>query len=376
MMKSLKIGFDAKRAFYNHRGLGNYSRETIRIMNEQAGQNDYLLFTPKTKNAIQFPLGPTCRIVKPSGLWDTSFSSAWRTFGQCKEIKAEQLDIYHGLSHELPYGIEKIKVRTVVTMHDVIFLKNPELYPFFDRYTFRKKYSRACAIADKIVAISQQTKNDIIEYLPVDEQKIVVVYQGCNPVFKKSIPEETKQSVIRKYNLPDNYLLIVGAIERRKNHELILKALHVGKLDIPLVIIGRPSAYKNELIRLISQYHLENKVIFLYPVETTELPAIYQSATLFVYPSLYEGFGIPILEALTSCVPVITSKGSCLEETGGDATCYVSPDDPEELADAIRRITENNEITAQMIAKGQTHSLLFSDENIAQALLAIYENRS
>ena len=375
-MKSLKIGFDAKRAFYNQRGLGNYSRDTIRILSEQAGDNEYFLFTPKTKDAIQFPLGPTCRIVKPAGLWDNTFSSAWRTFGQCKEIKSEQLNIYHGLSHELPFGIEKINVRTIVTMHDVIFLKNPELYPFFDRYTYRKKYARACTIADKIVAISQQTKNDIIEYLSVDEQRITVVYQGCHPVFKERIPAETKQSIIRKYNLPANYLLIVGAIERRKNHELILKAMHAGKLDIPLVITGRPSAYKNELLRLISEYRLEHKVIFLFPVETVEIPAIYQSATLFVYPSLYEGFGIPILEALTSSVPVITSKGSCFEETGGDAACYVSPDDPEELAAAIRRITENNEITAQMIAKGQTHAQLFSDEIIAQALLAIYENHS
>ena len=373
-MNTLKIGFDAKRAFYNQRGLGNYSRDTIRILSEQEPGNDYLLFTPKIKNAIDFPLQSNCKIITPSGSSWTTFSSAWRTFGQCKEIKREKLDIYHGLSHELPYGIEKCKVATVVTVHDLIFLKNPELFPFFDRYTFRKKYTKACKTADKIVAISQQTKRDLIEYLNMDEGRIEVVYQGCRPVFKQRLDEEAKKAICLKYNLPSDYMLIVCAIERRKNHEIILKAMHAGKIDLPLVIVGRPSEYKNELIRLITQYKLESNVIFRYPVETADLPAIYQSATLFVYPSLFEGFGIPILEALTSGVPVITSKGSCFEETGGNAACYVAHDDAEELADAIRRITENRELAGQMVEKGDIHAHLFSDESIAKALMAVYRD--
>ena len=371
-MPPLKIGFDAKRAFYNQRGLGNYSRDTIRILSEQETDNDYLLFTPKIKNAIDFPLASNCKIITPSGSFWPAFSSAWRTFGQCKEIRREKLDIYHGLSHELPYGIEKCNARTVVTMHDLIFLKNPELFPLFDRYTFRKKYTKACQTADKIVAISQQTKLDLIEYLNIDEGRIEVVYQGCRPIFKQRLDKEAKKEVCLKYHLPANYMLVVCAIERRKNHELILKAMHAGKLDLPLVIVGRPSEYKNELIRLITQYKLEKNVIFLYPVETTELPAIYQSASLFIYPSLFEGFGIPILEALVSGVPVITSKGSCFEETGGNAACYVSHDNAEELADAIRQITEKDELAGQMVEKGHLHATLFSDESIAKSLMEVY----
>ena len=368
----LKIGFDAKRAFYNRRGLGNYSRNVIRILSEQVYGNDYLLFTPRMKNAINLQLSSNCLIIKPSGSFWTGFSSAWRTFGQCKEIKEEKLNVYHGLSHELPYGIEKCNVRTVVTMHDVIFLKQPELYPLFDRYVYRKKYKRACKIADKIITISQQTKRDLIEYLNIDERRIEVVYQGCHPVFKHRLDEETKRLVRLKYELPDNYMLIVCAIERRKNHELILKAMNANKTNLPLVIIGQPTAYKNELVSLINQYKLEKKVLFRYPVATDELPAIYQSAALFIYPSLYEGFGIPILEAQVSGVPVITSKGGCFEEAGGDAACYVS-NDVDELAVTIRRITENGELAAQMAEKGRLHAALFSDERIAQSLMAIYQ---
>ena len=370
----IRIGFDAKRAFYNQRGLGNYSRDVIRILSKHVNDNDYLLFTPNMKNAINIPLSSSCRIIKPSGSFWTAFPSAWRTFGQCKEIREEKLDVFHGLSHELPYGVEKCNVRTVVTMHDVIFLKHPELFPLFDRHSFRTKYTRSCRIADKIVAISQQTKRDIIEYMNIDERRIEVIYLGCHPVFKQRLKEETKREVRVKYDLPTNYMLIVCAIERRKNHELILKAMYTGKLDLPLVIIGRPSDYKKELIRLISQYNLEQKVFFRYPVDTEELPAIYQSATLFIYPSLYEGFGIPILEAQVSGVPVITSKGGCFEEAGGDAACYVSNEDVDELAVAIRRITDNRELAAQMAEKGRHHATLFSDERIAQSLMAIYEN--
>ena len=372
--KLLRIGYDAKRAFYNQRGLGNYSRDVIRILSEQANYNDYFLFTPRIKNAINIALRSNCHIIKPSGLFWTSFSSAWRTFGQCKEINEEKLDVFHGLSHELPFGIEKCNIRTVVTMHDVIFLKHPELYPFFDRYLFRKKYAAACTIADTIVAISQQTKHDLIEYLNIDEHRIEVVYQGCNPVFKRQMDEETRKKVRLKYDLPAQYMLIVGAIERRKNHALILKAMHCKKPDLPLVIIGRPSAYKDELMQLILQYKLTQDVIFRYPVDTVALPAIYQSASLFLYPSLYEGFGIPILEALVSSVPVITSKGSCFEETGGDAVCYVSPNDEEELANSIYLITVNRTLSEQMIERGHLHATSFSDENIAKSLLTIYKN--
>jgi len=374
MKKKIKIGFDAKRAFYNQRGLGNYSRDVIRILSEHASDNDYLLFTPRMKNAIHIPLSSNCRIIKPSGSFWTTFSSAWRTFGQCKEIREEKLDIFHGLSHELPYGIEKCNVHTVVTMHDIIFLKHPELFPLFDRYSFRMKYTRACRIAEKIVAISQQTKHDLIEYLNIDERRIEVIYLSCHPVFKQRIDEETKRLVRLKYDLPTTYMLIVCAIERRKNHELILKAMHAGRPDLPLVVIGRPSAYKNELVRLISEYKLEQKVLFRYPVETEELPAIYQSATLFIYPSLYEGFGIPILEAQVSGVPVITSKGSCFEESGGDAACYISHDDAEELATAISQITNDREVAAQMAEKGRIHATIFSDKSIAQSLMTIYED--
>ncbi len=374
-MSPLKIGYDAKRAFFNRRGLGNYSRDTVRIMSNLIPGNEYFLYTPKIKESIDFPYNKeNCRVVTPHGLSSVGIlSSLWRTKGVCENIEADKLDIYHGLSHELPYGIEKMNVRKVVTMHDVIFLKNPELFPFFDRYSFKKKYTHGCQIADCVVAVSQQTKADLIEYLGEKEERIKVVYQGCNPVFQSPVDENRMLQVKQNLHLPDQFMLIVCAIERRKNHELILKAMRDPRVDIPLVVIGRPSEYQKHLQELIAQYHLEGKVIFLNEVATSELPIFYKLATLFVYPSLFEGFGIPILEALTMRTPVITSKGSCFEETGGEAAQYVSSDNAEELADTIVQVLGSQEIQNDMIRKGIIHAEKFSDKAIAQNLMNVYK---
>jgi glycosyltransferase involved in cell wall biosynthesis len=372
MTSTLRIGFDAKRAFFNQRGLGNYSRDTIRILGEQFPQNNYILFTPRTENSIFFKYHPESQIISPDSFFYKKFSSLWRSRGMLGDIRNENLDIYHGLSHELPYGIEKEKIRTVVTMHDVIFLKNPELFPFFDRYSFRKKYVHSCRIADRIIAISQQTKEDIIQYIGVDPEKIDVVYQGCNPAFHTLVSPDSKKKIKEKYNLPETYMLIVGAIEKRKNHELIIEAMHRAGLTLPLVIVGRPSSYKNELANRIRKYSLQSRIFFLEDVETTDLPAVYQSAFIFIYPSFLEGFGIPILEALTSGIPVITSKGSCFSETGGNAAFYIDPYNPDELSDAIQKIADSSSIREEMIAKGYKHAQLFSDKNIAENLMQVY----
>ena len=368
----MKIGFDAKRAFFNNRGLGNYSRDTIRILTTKASQNEYFLFTPKTKGGRTFQHGDAS-VVAPSSFFSKALPSLWRTSGCSKDAEKLGLDIYHGLSNELPYGLPK-SIATVVTIHDLIFLKNPELYPFFDRYTFRKKYVRSCQVADRIVAISEETKKDLLELVGVDERKVSVVYQGCNPIFAKEADEATQESVRNRYSLPADFMLIVCAIEKRKNHELILEAMHIGHFDIPLVIVGRPSAYKDELMQLIHKYGLENRVIFLHQVPMEDLPLLYRLATLFVYPSHFEGFGIPILEAMTSHTPVITSIGSCFKETGGEAARYVDSHKAEELSNAIEEILTDRELAQKMVKEGDLQAMKFSDESIATAMTAVYNS--
>ena len=368
----MTIAFDAKRAFFNNRGLGNYSRDTIRILSSYYPTEDFFLFSPKKKNGISFERGENCEIIFPSGIM-SKFPSLWRSHFMLNDLAKNNIAVYHGLSNELPLGIEKTSIKTVVTIHDLIFLTHPHLYSPIDRRLFRYKYLKSAQIADVVVAISEQTKRDLIEIGGIDEKKIEVVYQGCNPIFSSVHSEEDKNFVLKKYNLPANYMLSVGAIERRKNHQLILRAMAKGKINCPLVILGRPTEYLSELKRLISDLKLEKQVIFLKNIPLLDLSMIYQNATLFLYPSVYEGFGIPIVEAMMSKVPVITSKGSCFRETGGDAACYVDANDEQELESAILSRLESEDLRKEMIRKGNEHIKKFSDQFIAEQMMSIYK---
>lgn len=367
------IGFDAKRAFNNQRGLGNYSRETIRILSTHYPDNQFFLFTPKVNLNIHFPLPENAQLRMPQGLQKWS-PSLWRTFSLASEAQKCHLDLFHGLSHELPVGIQKRNIPTVVTIHDLIFLKFPQLYPAFDRRMYKRKYLYSCEIADIIIAVSQQTKRDLVELAGVPEQKVEVVYQGCSPIFQQPIPEDRVGELRQKYGLPQQYVLSVGALEERKNHILILQALAQHPIDIPLVIVGNETSYTPVLYQYIAEHHLESQVKILTGVPFSDFPALYRGASVFVYPSLFEGFGIPVLEALTSHVPVIAATGSCLEESGGPHSCYVAPDAPDELAAQLQRILGDAALRQEMIVQGEEYARQFTDEAIAQRLWSVYES--
>lgn len=369
----MKIGFDAKRAFNNHRGLGNYSRDTIRILSTQFTDNQYFLYTPKISSDIPFQPNENCRTILPNGFLAQKMPSVWRTYSLADEAQKEQLDLFHGLSHELPVGIQKKGIPTVVTMHDLIFMKFPELYPAIDRALYKHKYISSCNIADRIIAISEQTKRDLLELTDLDEQKIDVVYQGCSPTFRYEIPADEREHICQKHHLPSEFMLSVGALEERKNHIEILRAMVSQSIDFPLVIIGNETDYTPTLHQYIEKNKLQSRVTLLTGVPFADFPAIYQSATLMLYPSLFEGFGIPVLEALCSGTPVIAATGSCLEESGGPGSCYVSPTDCDELGTQIRNILGNIELQQKMIAAGKEYFLQFTDEVIAQNLWTVYQ---
>ncbi len=366
------IGFDAKRAFYNRRGLGNYSRNIIRILGTLHPENQYLLYTPGTDPRVNFQIPATAYVVTPQSACWRKMPALWRTFAIPKEAARDNADIFHGLSHELPIGIERTKVRSIVTMHDLIFLKYPGLYPWIDRQLYRLKYLHSCRIADAIVAVSEQTKRDLIDLASVPEEKISVIYQGCDPLFYLKKSSEEIDLVRKKFHLPLQFILNVGAIEERKNQKLIIEAAARAHIDLPIVIAGVETGYADTLRNIIRHHHFEHRVTILSAISTDELACIYQAATLFVYPSLFEGFGIPIIEALASGVPVIASAGSCLEESGGPGSVYVSPSNAEELAVQMERILGDSNLQEHMKALGMKHLTRFSDKTIADSLIELY----
>ena len=370
----MRIGFDAKRAFFNSTGLGNYSRDSIRLLSHYYSDNKYFLYTPKNiKNIrLSFLKNQDNTFVRtPQSLINKALTSYWRSKSIVRDLFTNKIEIYHGLSNELPLGIEKTSIKTVVTIHDLIFIRYPHLFRTIDRKIYYKKFKSACQRADKIIAVSEQTKQDIIDFFHIPEGKIKVVYQGCNKAFQSEISKDKKSAMLSKHKLPKDYLLYVGSIEERKNLLTLLKAFK----ELPnqkLVIIGNGKSYKVKCLRFIAKNNLSDRVMLLSGLSLEEMSAIYQNAHMLIYPSIFEGFGIPILEALFCKTPVITSKDGCFSEAGGPNTKYINPLSVDEMKTAILEIQNSKEIKNTMTEKGFEYAQNFTDDKIVTNLMAIY----
>ena len=366
----MRIGFDAKRFFLNRTGLGNYSRDLIRILETFDKANEHVLYTPKIKDTSFISFKFSSAIRQPQNVLAKFFSSIWRSKWVVNDLLKDKIAVYHGLSGEIPTGLHRAKIKSVVTIHDLIFLKFPELYKPLDRFLYDRKFKYAVNNADKIVAISEQTKRDIVSFYGVPEEEVEVIYQGCHPAFKVSKTEEEKEKLREKYKLPNRFILNVGSIEPRKNAFQIVKAIE--NLDIPLLIIGKQTAYSREILKYIEQKGLQSKVKILQGFTMDELATIYSMATIFVYPSVYEGFGIPIIEALYSGTPVITNKFGVFPEAGGPSSCYIDPEDVEELSTAISSILSDEQKRQEMKETGLAYVQRFNDEALAKQWIELY----
>ena len=387
----MNIGFDAKRAAQNRTGLGNYSRFVIRILSEKFTGNQYHLYTPKPHRMPYLQEIPTLKHLflhfPPQGIW-SRLRSLWRVWGITKDIQKDGIHIFHGLSNELPLNIgtpEQRKMKAgdkgckyIVTVHDLIFIHTPQYYHWIDRQIYNFKFRRACLCADRVIAVSEYTKQEIMHYYHTPESKIDVVYQGCDPVFSQEIEEGKLQEVKARYQLPDKFVLYVGSIEERKNLMLVAKAMAElnRRAAIHVVAVGRHTAYVDQIQDFLKAQGIDHLFHFYHQVPYADLPSFYKWASTFAYPSRIEGFGIPLLEAISSGVPAIGCTGSCLEEAGGPNSIYVNPDDAKGMADAILRTCTDEPLRQHMISEGKKYALNFSDEKLSHDLMKVYENLS
>lgn len=387
----MNIGFDAKRAAQNRTGLGNYSRFVIRILSEKFAGNQYHLYTPKPHRMPYLQEIPTLKHLflhfPPQGIW-SRIRSLWRVWGITKDIQKDGIQIFHGLSNELPLNIgtpEQRKMKAggkgckyIVTIHDLIFIHTPQYYHWIDRQIYNFKFRRACRCADRVIAVSEYTKQEIMHYYHTPESKIDVVYQGCDPVFSQEIEEGKLQEVKARYQLPDKFVLYVGSIEERKNLMLVAKAMAElnRRAAIHVVAVGRRTAYVDQIQDFLKAQGIDHLFHFYHQVPYADLPSFYKWASTFAYPSRIEGFGIPLLEAISSGVPAIGCTGSCLEEAGGPNSIYVNPDDAKGMADAILRICTDEPLRQHMISEGKKYALNFSDEKLSHDLMKVYESLS
>lgn len=375
----MKIAFDAKRLYNNFTGLGNHSRTTIDILTENFPENEYLLYTPKVKlNKVTEPYltKEKCRTIFPSGI---AKGSIWRTFVQSKDLKRDGADVFHGLSHEIPLGLKSKGIPSVVTIHDVAFKTFTQMYHWHDRQIYDLKFRYSCNNADRIIAISECTKKDIMRFYGIPEERISVVYQPVQRLFYTPLGQEEARSMADKAidGLPKEYMLYVGSINSRKNLLSIVKAIETlpESSRMPLVIVGNGREYKAEVKKYIAEHKLEKHFIWASNIHNnTHLQALYTCAKMFIYPSFYEGFGLPVVEALLSGCPVITSNVSSLPEAGGPHSLQVDPNSVDSIAQAIRMVAEDDSLRSRMIKGGREYAMeTFEPSILAKQVMDIYE---
>ena len=199
-----------------------------------------------------------------------------------------------------------------------------------------------------------------------------MVYEGCAREFYEPATDEKKQAVKEQYGLPERYVLYVGSMEERKNLLLAVKALRQMKEEVALVAVGKRTPYLEEVLKFAREQKLEHRLSLFYRVPFEDLPALYQMASAFVYPSRFEGFGIPVLEALVSRVPVVAATGSCLEEAGGPHSLYVHPDDDRQLALLLDKVLTDAAFRSRMVEEGLRYARRFDAERLTADLCEVY----
>lgn len=370
MTKPLRIGFDAKRAFQNKTGLGSYSRTTIDALVAAFPDNDYQLYTPGIKEGL-YQAPEQCTISCPDGRWWTGVKPVWRSYKVTELAQRAGVELFHGLSHDLPVGLAKAGIRSVVTFHDLIMMRYPRFYRAADRRLYYQKNKHALRVADRIIAISEQTRHDLQEFMGVDDSRISVLYQSINPLFYTKARPDDLEFTRLKYRLPRHFVLLPGTLEPRKNQGRILQALVENRIDIPVVIAGRQTSYLKKLKPLLRQ--LKDRLVFIQTASNEEMAHLYQMAEMCLFVSLFEGFGLPVAEAQASGCPVITSQISSMPEAGGKGACYVDPESAGEIAAAMLLLLGDSDKRNELVELGYENAERFRAEAYAQQLMEIYQ---
>lgn len=366
----MRIGFDAKRAFHNATGLGNYARDVLRVLHRHKPEHQLVAYTPR-RGRIAFDLGDRFSVRTPRGPLGLVLPSVWRTAGMAADAARDGIEVFHGLTAELPMGLARRGIRSVVTIHDLIFERFPELYRPADRKIYGWKARSAVARADLVVADTEQTKRDLVEFYGAEAGKIEVVPLGCHGIFREPRGQEALDDTARRLALPPRFLLAVGTIERRKNLEVVIRVLP-SLPGVHLVAVGRATPYLGELQALARELGVADRVRFLSGTGLADLASLYRLAELVVYPSIFEGFGLPIVEALCSGTAVVTSKGGCFAEVGGPDSAYADPRDAEEWRATLSALLADPDRRRAMAAAGLRWAERFADGAIADALDAAY----
>ena len=370
----MRICVDASPAVHHRAGFGRYAQELIGALLAVDQNNQYVAFYNQPAEAQVDP--PLDRIPH---LTTNLSAKPWRMsalVAHVARIPQERLfpdvDIFHATDNVLP---RFLRVRSVFALQDLTFRLYPDTHKPLNRWYLAMMMPRFLEAADAVVAISECTKKDAVRLYGLDEARIRVIHAGVNPRFRTSLPEATTPT-LQKYRLSGGFILFVGTIEPRKNLTSLLEAYRALKnegIGRKLVIAGRKGWSYQGFFRRLRELGLEGDVILPGFVPDEELPALYGAADLFVYPSLYEGFGLPLLEAMACGVPVIASNSSSLPEVAGEAALLVDPISVQALVGAMRRVLDDRGLREEMRERGLQRARRFTWEEAARRTVEVYE---
>jgi len=369
----LRIGMDYTAAVRQGAGIGRYTRELVRALAELDRRHDYVLFAAMGGQRPADTAWPPDFQMRSVPLSDRALTILWHRLQLplWVELVTGPVDIFHSPDFVLP---PVRRAKTLVTVHDLSFIRYPQCADAGLRAYLNRVVPRSVHRADRVLADSQSTQEDLMELLGVERAKIEVVYPGVEERFHPIEDQALLGEVRKRYRLPPRFILGLGTLQPRKNFTRLIEAFaDLRFADLRLVIVGGKGWLYEEIFAAVERLGLEEKVVFPGFVADGDLPALYNLADLFVFPSLYEGFGIPPLEAMACGTPVITSDASSLPEVVGEAGLMVEATDVEALAQAMKQVLEDDVLREDMITKGMKQPRNFTWEKAAAKLLSLYE---
>lgn len=374
----MRIAIDATIIRKEITGTGFYIVNLLNGLVRYGASHEYFIFCDKDLLADYIEINKDNFHIIHKRFRNRIFRVFWQYFIFPLELKRLKVNLLHSPNYITP--LIKAGFKIIVTIHDITFILFPEKFTITKRLLYKIMVPFFIKISDKVISVSENTKKDLISTLRVPEEKIAVTYETIPEYYyQKTADKEVSSKVLKKYGINKGYILFVGMIEPRKNIISLLKAFYKldSKLDLDLVIVGKKGWYYKDIEAYMAGMQnkkMKNSIIFTDYVPESEVKILYEEAVMFVYPALYEGFGLPPLQAMACGTPVITSNISSLPEVVGDAAIKVDPKDVDGLARNIILLSEDTVKKEELAAKGFKRSEKFGIENITIKTLDVYNH--